>query len=322
MRKESDRAGRHRVVLVASPGVPLFEFAIAAEVFGIDRSDLTPHWYDFAVAGVDEPGTRIAHGLSVPSGGGMDELRQADTVIVPACADIHGHAPDDLLAALREAHDRGTRIAAICSGAFVLAEAGLLDGRRATTHWMHADELAHRYPTVHVDPTVLYLHDELWTSAGSAAGLDMCMELVRQDHGAATANEVARRVVTPPHRSGGQSQYIRAFQPDSAAPRRDVQEWVLRNLSTATVAGMAGYAHISQRTLNRNFRDRTAMTPQQWLQRARLDTAAELLEKTGLTVETIAQRVGLGTASNLRSRFSTAYGVSPGQYRGTFGTTA
>jgi AraC family transcriptional regulator, transcriptional activator FtrA len=309
-----------RVVLVASPGVPLFELSIAAEVFGIDRHDLVPNWYDFSIVGVDEPATRIAHGITVPAGAGLRALRDADTVIVPACADVQRCPDDALVAALRDADNRGARIAAICTGSFVLAEAGLLDGRRATTHWMHAAALTSRYPGVHVDPTVLYVFDGVWTSAGSAAGVDMCLELVRQDHGAAIANEVARRIVTPPHRAGGQAQYIRPTQTARGGPRRDVQEWARRHLADITIVGMAQYARVSQRTLNRQFHAETGMSPQHWLQHARLDTAAELLENTTLTVEAVARRVGLGTATNLRTRFTGVYGVPPGHYRRTFTT--
>lgn len=324
MRKKSATAGgrgrRHRVVLVASPGVPVFEFAIAAEVFGIDRTVLTPDWYEFAIAGVDQPATSIAYGITIPAGQGLAALRTADTVIVPACSDVRTHAPAALLAELRAAHARGARIAGICSGTFVLAEAGLLEGRAATTHWMHADELASRYPTVTVDPTVLYVHDDIWTSAGSSAGLDMCLELVRQDYGAAVANEVARRIVTPPHRAGGQAQYIRSITPAGAQPRRDVQEWARRYLAQVTVASLAEYAQVSQRTLNRQFREQTGLSPQAWLQRARLEAAAGLLETSDLTVDAIARRVGLGTSTNLRAHFANAYGVTPARYRQTFST--
>jgi AraC family transcriptional activator FtrA len=279
VRKESDTPRRHRVVLVAAAGVPLFELAIATQVFGFDRRDITPDWYDFAIVGVDDAApTRIEHGIIVPAGAGLSALRSADTVIVPACADIHGCSPDALLDALRAAHGRGARIAAICSGSFVLAEAGLLHARRATTHWMHADELARRYPTVDVDPAVLYVCDGVWTSAGSAAGLDMCLEMVRRDLGAAVANEVARRTVTPPHRDGGQAQYVRPAAGHAGQGSPDVREWAHRNIADATVTAMAGYAGVSVRTLNRQFRDQTRQPPQVWLQRLRLDTAAELLE--------------------------------------------
>ena len=316
VRKKSD-SRRHRVVCVASPGVPVFELAIAAEVFGVDRRDLTPDWYDFALVGTEPGGAAIAHGITVPAGDGLDGLHEADTVVVPACADLHAHAPAALLGALRAAHSRGARVAAICSGSFVLAEAGLLDGRRATTHWMHAPELAKRYPTVDVDPAVLYVHDDVWTSAGSAAGLDMCLEIVRQDHGSAVANEVARRVVTPPHREGGQAQYIRHTSATSV-PRRDVQEWARGNLADVTVADMADYAGISARTLNRQFRELTGLSPQAWLQRLRLDTAAELLEASDMAIDAIARRVGLGTATNLRAQFKAAYGLPPVGYRRAF----
>lgn len=317
VRKQSDRS-RHHVVLVASPRIPLFELAIPAEVFGIERRDVTPDWYDFSLVSTEAPGTTIAHGLTVPSAGGLARLRTADTVIVPACADVEGSAPEALLTELRLAHARGARIAATCTGSFVLAEAGLLHGRRAATHWMHADRLVARFPTVRVDAGVLYVHDGVWTSAGSAAGLDMCLELVRRDHGSAVANELARRIVVPPHRHGGQAQFIRP-RTRRPGPRRDVQEWARTHLTEATVAGMAAYAAMSPRTLHRHFHGETGQSPQAWLQSLRLDSAAELLESTDLGVETIARRVGLGTATNLRSHFTAAYGVPPTAYRRTFG---
>ncbi|WP_230486925.1 GlxA family transcriptional regulator [Nocardioides anomalus] len=315
MSKESD--SRHRVVLVASPGVPLFELSIPAEVFGIDRRELTPQWYDFALVSTDEPGTAVAHGLVVPAGAGLAALEQADTVVVPACADVQGAPPPALVEALRAAHARGTRIAATCTGSFVLAEAGLLDGRRAATHWMHADALRRRYPSVRVDEQVLYVHDDVWTSAGSAAGLDMCLELVRRDLGSAVANELARRIVVPPHRGGGQAQFIRPST-RTAGPRRDVQEWARAHLADATVVAMAEHAGVSTRTLHRQFLGRTGQSPQAWLQGLRLDTAAELLESTDLGIGAVAHRVGLGTATNLRAQFAAAYGVPPSDYRATF----
>lgn len=314
MRNTSDR---HRVVLVASPGVPLFELGIAAEVFGRDRRELTADWYEFELVTTGE-GAAIGHGLQVPPGRGMTALAEADTIVVPACANVHDDVPLDLVEALRGAADRGARLASICSGAFVLAEAGLLDGRRATTHWMHAEELARRYPLVQVDPRVLYVHDGVWTSAGSAAGLDMCLELVRQDHGATVANELARRVVTPPHRHGGQAQYVRVTPPEGQQP--DTQAWARENLGRATVTDLAGVAGVSVRTLHRQFRARTGQSPQEWLLDERARAAAELLESTDLTIEAIARRVGLGTATNLRARFTSRYGVPPAQYRRTFNT--
>lgn len=305
------------MVIVATPGVPLFELSAAGEIFGIDRTDITSDWYDFEIAAT-EPDTRVGFGLGIPQGRGLAALDHAHTVIVPACADIHGSAPAQLLDALRTAHRRGARIAALCSGAFVLAEAGLLDGRRATTHWMHAAELARRYPGITVDPDVLYVHDDVWTSAGSAAAIDLCLELVRQDFGASVANEVARRVVTPPHRDGGQAQYVRHRPRTRTTGDGDVQDWSRRNLADVTVAGMADHANVSQRTLNRQFRARTRLSPQDWIRRERLQATQELLENTTLTLDVIAQKVGFGTPTNLRSHFSSAFGVSPGAYRGTF----
>ena len=314
MRKKSDRC---RVALVATPGVPLFELAGAAEIFGIDRSDLTPDWYDFELVGTS-PETTIGFGMQVPEGRGMEALKDADTIIVPACANIHGGAPAALLEALVAEHARGARIVSLCSGAFVLAEAGLLNGRRATTHWMHAEELSRRYPSVTVDPGVLYVHDDVWSSAGSAAAIDLSLELVRRDFGAAIANEVARRVVIPPHRDGGQSQFIRYRPHTVAAKDDDVEHWARRHLAEVTVTAMARYAGVSVRSLNRQFRSRANLSPQEWLRREKLQTTQELLESTDLTVEAIALRVGLGTAANLRTHFAAEYGVPPGSYRRTF----
>jgi AraC family transcriptional activator FtrA len=315
VRKESDRL---RVVTVATPGVPVFELGIAAEIFGTDRSDLTPDWYDFSLITPGEEPLVIGHGLTVPPGPGLAAVGEAHTVVIPACVDVHDDVPEDLADALRDAHARGARIVSLCSGAFVLAHAGLLDGRRATTHWMHAAELARRFPLVRVEAAALYLRDgDIWTSAGSAAAMDLCLEIVRQDHGRAVANEVARRVVTPPHRAGGQAQYLR-YHRDRTAEPVDVTDWVRENLARATVASMAQHAGVSQRTLVRRFHETTAGSPQAWLMRERLSVAQELLESTDLTVETVAARVGLGSAANLRARFTAAFGTGPGQYRRAF----
>jgi AraC family transcriptional regulator, transcriptional activator FtrA len=318
MGKKSDGGGRHLVVVAVSCGVSLLELAIATEVFGVDRRDITPAWYEFVLVAVDKPGTLIAHGLTVPAGQGLAALRRADTVIIPASANIHGRAPAALVDALRAAHAGGSRICAISSGSFVLAEAGLLDGRRATTHWMYAAELVRRYPAVNVGPAALYVHDDVWTSAGSAAGLDMCLELVRRDHGTTIANEVARRILIPPHR-GQQHDHLLTRPPCIG---RDVEVWALRNLASVTVTGMADFARVSTRTLHRQFHRRTGQAPQAWLKRLRVRTAAELLETTDLTVEAVARHVGLGTAANLREQFAAAYGIPPGQYRQSFGKPA
>ena len=315
MRKKSDR---HRVVALALPGVPVFELAAAIEIFGSDRSDITEDWYQFELVASDDHVT-IGGGLIAPCGRGLAAFDDADTVIVPACADVHEASPPHVLDALRAAHARGVRIVSLCSGAFILAEAGLLSGRRATTHWMHAELLAQRYPDIQVDANALYVRDDgIWTSAGTAAAIDLCLELVHADLGATVANEVARRVVTAPHRNGGQAQFIRR-PPHVRSDDADIHSWARANLQSATVAAMATQGRISHRTLVRRFKSRTNLTPQQWLQRERLREAQELLESSTLTIEAIARRAGFGTAANLRAQFARNFGVAPSAFRSTFG---
>jgi AraC family transcriptional activator FtrA len=223
---------------------------------------------------------------------------------------------------VREAHDRGARVTAICSGAFVLAAAGLLNGRRAATHWMHADELARRFPQVRVDASVLYVEDEgIFTSAGTAAGLDLCLELVRQDHGSAVANALARRLVIPPHRDGGQAQFVQGPPPAGAddADLGRVLDWAVRRLDQPlTLKDMAEMAHVSTRTLARRFDAVVGMSPLQWLLHQRVRLAQELLESSQEPINSVAQRSGFGTAANLRKHLTRRAGVSPTAYRRTF----
>jgi AraC family transcriptional regulator, transcriptional activator FtrA len=320
MRKRLDRS---RVAVVALPGTPIFELAVPCEVFGIDRSDLAAGWYDFGIHSAAS-GVSLAHGFGVPAGLDLTDLSGAGTVLVPGCRSIHDGAPAELLAALRVAHDQGARIAGICSGAFVLAQAGLLDGLRATTHWMHASELARRFPTVTVDADVLYVQqDRIWTSAGTAAAIDLCLELVRRDHGAAIANEVARRMVTPPHRGGGQAQYIRTTSvTPHGDPLADTLAWARANLDRElSIVELADRAGMSHRTLIRRFRTTTHTTPQQWLARERIMAAQQLLETTTLPIDRVAQRSGHGSAANLRLQFQRHVGVTPSAYRATFNST-
>jgi transcriptional regulator GlxA family with amidase domain len=325
MRKISDTAPAAschppRVRVVAIPGTPVFELAIACEVFGIDRSDLVPGWYDFAVCPT-APGAEIAAGFVAGQPGTLDELTQADSVIVPGCRSVQDAAPPALLDALRAADRRGARIAAICSGAFVLAEAGLLDGRQATTHWMHADDLARRYPAVTVTAPRLYIQQgNVWTSAGTAAGIDLCLELVRCDFGAAVATELAARMVVPPHRDGSQAQYVRRPVFARSARIGDLADWGRHNLGNGlTVARLARHASVSERTLIRWFSAETGLTPQRWILRERLSLARELLETTHLSVDRVAEQSGLGSAANLRTQFRTQLGVTPTGYRRAFG---
>jgi AraC family transcriptional regulator, transcriptional activator FtrA len=210
----------HRVAIPVTAGIPLFELAVPCEVFGGSRQDFpVPWWYEVQLCAAQDGPVRTAERLLFDGALGLDELSQADTVIVPACADTQGDPPQALLQALRAAYDRGARIASICTGAFTLAAAGLLDGRRAATHWMHAAELARRWPAVRVEPDVLYTDDgQILTSAGASAGLDLCLHIVRQDHGTRIANALARRLVIPPHREGGQAQYIEQPVPIDGSP--------------------------------------------------------------------------------------------------------
>ena len=310
----------HVVAVAVTPGAPIFELAVPSEVFGIDRPYLVDPWYELRLCAVEPGSTPVAGGFSVQTPHGLEALAVADTVIVPACTNVHAAPDPALLDALRDAHARGARIAAICSGAFVLAAAGLLAGRRATTHWMHADELSRRYPDVHVDPSVLYVQDGgVFTSAGTAAGLDLCLELVRQDHGAAVANMLARRIVIPPHRSGGQAQFVETPMPRAGDGLARLLDWALARLDQPlTLADLAREAHLSTRTLARRFETATGMTPMRWLVAQRVRRAQQLLEATDEPVERIAELAGFGSAANLRQHFSRVIGVSPLGYRRTF----
>lgn len=315
---------RHRVALAAPLGSPIFELAVPCEVFGIDRPEIADPWYELLICPTSPGGTVLAGGFVAPQPGTMRDLAAADTVVVPGCTSVHTDPPAELVDAVREAHARGARIVGLCSGTFVLAAAGLLDGRRATTHWMHAAELAARYPAVTVDASVLYLQDDgVFTSAGTLAAIDLCLELVRRDHGAHAANDLARRMVAPPHRSGGQAQYARRAVP----PRLDdtlsaTLDWSVENLHRdLTVDDLARHARTSRRTLTRRFADATGTAPSLWLLQQRLARAQQLLETTMLPVDRVAERAGLGSASTLRRHFATHLDTTPTAYRSTFATT-
>lgn len=311
--------------MVVSAGMPIFEAAVPCEVFGIDRPDLASPWYRFSVLGPGPgPGpVPMTAGFVLAESGNRDVLARADTLVIPACASIHEQPPQELVGIVRAAYQRGTRILSICSGAFVLAAAGVLDGKRATTHWMHAGELARRYPAVRVDPSVLYTDDNnVITSAGTAAGIDACLHAVRSDHGAAVAAELARRLVTPPHRDGGQAQYYRlppaTSSSDWLAPLLD---WASSNLDKPLVtADLASRAQVSVRTLERRFATTLHISPLQWLLAQRVRQAQQLLETTDLPVDWIASRCGFGTTASLRAHFARTVGVPPIAYRRTFRT--
>jgi len=234
----------------------------------------------------------------------------------------HMAPPDDLLDAIRAAHASGARVASLCSGAFVLAASGLLDGRRATTHWMYLDELARMYPTIRIEENVLYVDEgDVLTSAGSAAAMDLCLHIVATDHGTAVANMVARRAVVPPHRSGGQAQYVDLPlpEPDDTLPLHDVLGWMRANLAEAmTVADLARRAALSPRTFARRFREVTGTTPLRWLAEERLTSARQLLETTDLALDRVAEATGFGTVETLRHHFRHRLGTPPSTYRATF----
>jgi AraC family transcriptional activator FtrA len=312
-----------RVALAVADGMPIFEVAIPCEVFGRNRPGLTDRWYDFRVCAVEPGRTRAQAGFLVDTPFGLDELVRADTVIVPAVADPLADPPPRLVEAVRAAHDRGARVVSICTGAFVLAAAGLLDGRRATVHWMHANLLAERYPKVTVDPTVLYIDDgDVLTSAGTAAGLDLCLYLVRLDLGAETVNQLAKRLVISPHRQGGQAQYVETplarHDGDGLAPLLD---WALEHLDQPlTIADLAARQHVTPRTLIRRFHAATGTSPLQWLLAQRVQRARWLLESTDEPISRIAERCGLGKEVNLRHHFTRLVGVAPTSYRRAFRT--
>ena len=312
---------RHTVAALITHGAAPFELAVACEIFGIDRSELGVPWYRFMVVAADEPPIRTGAGFTIDTPHRLDALQQADTVVIPAW---HGgeNATHDLVGAVRDAHERGARLLSVCSGAFALAAAGLLDGRRATTHWMYTDRLAREYPGVKVDPDVLYVDEgDVLTSAGTAAGIDLCLHVVRKDFGAEIANAVARRMVVPPHRDGGQAQYIAGPVPatEGADLFADTMAWMLEHLDhQVTVEELAERSAMSPRTFARRFRAATGTTPLQWTLRQRVLLAQRLLETTDEPVERIAERCGFGTAAGMRQHFARIVRTSPQAYRRTF----
>jgi len=309
----------HQVAVVASQGVVPFDLAVPCEVFGRARLPSGRPAYRVLVCGVAREVDAGAFRLRAPHG--LAALARADTIILPGVADVSAPVPGALVRAVRRAAARGARVASICSGAFLLAATGLLDGRRATTHWLAAAELRRRHPSLEVDPDVLYVDQgQVLTSAGAAAGLDLCLHLVRRDFGAAVAAEVARASVMPLEREGGQAQFIVHAPPGpDGASLEPVLRWLegqlARPLSLEDVAHRAGQ---SVRTLNRRFREQTGTTPLQWLLRARVRRAQRLLETTAHPVERLAEEAGFGSATALRTHFRRVVGVSPLGYRRAF----
>jgi AraC family transcriptional activator FtrA len=311
------------VAVHAYEGIAAFELGVVTEVFALPRPELgVERWYDFALFS-ETPGRLGAvggFGLDVPHG--LEALDGAGTVILLGTPDPDGDPPVALLDALRAAHARGARLVSICSGAFVLAATGLLDGRRATTHWMYADLLARRFPQIEVDPRVLYVDGgDVLTSAGTAAGIDLCLHLVRRDHGAQIANKVAKRMVVPPHRTGDQAQYVDAPLPPRPHddPVTVVMQWALERLDQRIgVPDLARAAHLSTRSLTRRFAAATGTSPARWLLEQRIAAGAELLERTDTPVEEVGALVGIPSPAAFRRHFARVMGVPPSVYRRTF----
>jgi AraC family transcriptional regulator, transcriptional activator FtrA len=312
-----------RVAVLVLDNVAPFELGVLCEVFGTDRVDDGFPGYEFHTCSPDGGPVRTKSGWSLTPTADLTPLEEADLVAVPAYP-LGCLVPPEVTAALRRAADRGAYVLSVCSGAFLLAEAGLLEGRRCTTHWKYADELARRYPDLKVDPDVLYVADDnIMTSAGTAAGIDLCLYLVRREHGSTIANALARRMVVPPHRDGGQAQYVEAPVPRTAdAPTLEpLLSWLVTTLDREhTVESLAARAHMSSRTFARRFRAETGTTPHGWLTGQRVLLARRLLEDTDLGVDAIAQRAGFGTAAMLRHHFTRRVGTTPQQYRTTFRT--
>ncbi|MEV4166363.1 helix-turn-helix domain-containing protein [Nonomuraea dietziae] len=309
------------VAVAVTDGMLHFELSVAYEVFGTAPAGVAGPWYRLIGCG---PGGVQAGRFRLEPDYGLDRLASADVVIVPARADIDAEPPGDLIDAVRAAHQAGARVAALCTGAFVLAAAGLLDGRRATTHWAHTEVLATRYPRVEVDPDVLYVDNgSVLTSAGKAAAMDLCLHLVRLDHGSAVANAVARRLVVPPHRAGGQAQFVTSPVPaQENHPLAELFPWAIERLDhPLTVEDLARQAAMSSRNLGRHFRSVAGTTPLQWLLTQRIRRAQELLETTDDSVEAIAAATGMGTGTTLRRHFNRTVGVPPDAYRRTFRTS-
>jgi len=313
------------VSVVVTEPVSVFELGLATEVFGIDRSREGLE-FDFRVCAA-VPGRPMAMKtttpLSITPTHGLDAVPGSDLVII--CPTPSGPYPEEVLAALRAAHESGSVLLSLCSGAFLLAAAGLLDGRRCTTHWMYADDLRRQFPATIVDPSVLYVDSgDIITSAGTAAGVDACLHLVRRELGAASANAIARRMVMPPQRDGGQQQFVATPVPECTSDGfAELLDWVVGNLDQDhSIASLATRAAMSERTFARRFAAETGTTPHKWVTLQRVLAARHLLEESDLSVEQVAQRTGFNSAVVLRDQFRREVGLAPSVYRQRFGPVA
>lgn len=321
--KEPSRPQLRSVAVVIDHGVAPFEFGIACEVFGVDRSAQGLPKYDFAVCSVVPGPIRTSIGFHVMPSHDLSVVDQADLVLIPPFGQERDSEPaPELIGALQRTIARGGRVASLCTGAFTLARAGLLDGRRSATHWFHEEDFRQQFPHIELLTDVLYVEDgPVITSAGTAAGIDMCLHLVRQAHGADVANGIARRMVVPPQRDGGQAQFVQAPVRPETHTLAPVLDWAREHLAEELpIAKWAIQAAMSERTFARRFREETGTTPHQWLQSQRVALAETLLERGDLGVEQIAQQCGFGSAAMLRHHFNRRRRTTPIAYRRTFGT--
>jgi len=311
-----------RAVVLAYDGLCTFEFGVAVEIFGLPRPEMGDDWYQFAVASVDDGELRATGGIRILADGDLGLLETADLVVVPGWRGLDEPVPEALCQALRAAHARGCQLLSICSGVFVLAASGLLDGRKATTHWRYTQALKTRYPAITVVEDVLYQDEgDILTSAGSAAGIDLCLHVVRRNYGMEVANRVARRLVIPPHRDGSQTQQLSRPVAQLRESQRLGQLFDYLHQHPAvshTVESLALRVGMSQRTFLRRFQDATGTTPARWLLTARLQRAKDYLENSRLSIDNIAEQTGFGQSATLRHHFRQQFALSPAQYRKQF----
>jgi transcriptional regulator GlxA family with amidase domain len=310
----------HRVVALCLDGLVAFDLTAPAQAFGLAARGSGDPLYTFSTCSMGAAEVRTTSGFGVSPRAGLGALRQADTIVVPGYAGLLEPPPPEALAALRAAGRRGARVLSVCTGAFALAHAGLLDGRRAATHWAWAGELARRFPAVAVDPDALYVDEgEVLTSAGLSAGIDLSLHVIRRDFGAAAGERVARHMVAAPHREGGQAQFAKREPASASGSLEATRSWATERLAERLdVALLSSHAGVSPRTFARRFREETGTTPLQWLLSQRVLEARRLLEESELPVETIAWRCGFGSAASLRDHFRRATSTSPTAYRRAF----
>jgi transcriptional regulator GlxA family with amidase domain len=312
----------HRVVALCIDGVVAFDLAVPAQAFALAAGPHGTPLYEFGTCSPSGGMVQTTTGFSISTDSDLSALEVADTVVVPAYLEVFAPPPTEVVRGLRNAAGRGARVISVCTGAFALAHAGLLDGRRAATHWAFAEQLATRFPAIEVDAAALYVDEEqVMTSAGLSAGIDLCLHMIRKDCGAAVGERVARHMVAAPHREGGQAQFIErpGLAGDNTGSLEETRRWAVERLAEPLdVAAMAHHARVSPRTFARRFREETGTTPLRWLLARRVEEARRLLEETDLPIDALAWRAGFGTAASLRDHFRRATATTPSAYRRSF----